>query len=235
MGYQAPMKRPLPLGWLAALALLLTAAPAHALDQVGQAWALGTVTWAPGEQLRLYGEVQPRLTFSSPVSSVAIVRGAVGWQAARRFSLWLGGAWIPALAPSFKADNELRAYEQVTYTDTILGTVDFVWRTRFEQRFMGAAGGTPALRLRSMFRLQWNVASWTDGTFIGAALYDEPFWNFTQVTGTAAKGFDQNRAFIGATWRFLPYLGVEAGYLNQYLHGAKRMGHGPLVWVQWVP
>jgi hypothetical protein len=188
------------------LGALLLGSAAAAEEQRLQAWLQ---TMAQAKVLGsgwVYVEFQPRVTLlpgDKAGFDQVLLRAAVGWQALRTLSLWVGGAMI---------NQEQRVYEQLQWSDTF-GPVKLAVRARLEQRWLP---DQPSVKHRA--RVQFRVA-WTFKDPFLLIAYDEPFVNFP-------FSFDQNRAYLGFGYRPHPQILVELGYLNQYL--TTRMGHTAL-------
>jgi len=84
------------------MAVAILALPARAFDQDLQDWTLVTVQGHVTENVRLYGELQPRLALDSGALDRLLVRGAIGYDLSSQVSLWAGYAWTPLFASGFK-------------------------------------------------------------------------------------------------------------------------------------
>lgn len=209
---------------LAAVTSLAAASPAGAVEQGAQGWLLLTATSKLGERALLYGEVQPRFDLETATTRTLLARGAVGFRATDRLSLWLGYAWTPTFSP-FR--NEHRPFQQGLY-EAALGRVAIVNRARLEQRFIDGADGL-SLRARNMLRAVFSLG---DSGF-GLALYDELFVNLNAPAGGPPAGLDQNRVFVGVNRPLGAGLMLEVGYLAQYAWSTvpDRLNHVGLVWL----
>ena len=85
-------------------------------------------------------------------------------------------------------------------------------------------GRETGLRLRQMLKANKPLEANPNFSFI---LSDEMFLNLNDTDWGVRSGFDQNRLFLGAGYVFNPTVKLEAGYLNQYVNGARidRMNH----------
>jgi hypothetical protein len=205
----------------AALALTAAPSPAHALDHDAQLW---TQFFAQGylvPKLRWYAEAQPR--FGNDVSEVdrLLLRPALGYQLTPALSLWQGYAWVPVFQPNYTSEHRLF---QQALVETKFGPLNFISRTRLEERFLENADGV-SLRVREMVR---GVVRFGDSP-LGVAVYDEIFFNLNQPGGAPRRGFDQNRVFIGPNYKFSNVVQAEIGYMNNYVNNAApredRMNH----------
>jgi hypothetical protein len=190
---------------LVAVSVLLASASAVAQeDQRLQAWLLAMAQARVLGSGWVYVEFQPRATLlpgdKAQVDQV-LLRAAVGWQALKPLSLWVGGAYI---------NGEQRIFEQLMWADTF-GPVKLSVRARLEQRWL-PDGSEVKHRARVQLR-----AAWTFHDPFLLIVYDEPFVNFGPVA------FDQNRAYLALGYRPHPQVLLEFGYLNQAF--TTRMGH----------
>jgi hypothetical protein len=117
---------------------------------------------------------------------------------------------------------EQRIWEQFIYNHKIKSSFA-THRLRLEQRFMETnTGDIFAQRARYFFRmlqpLQRSPSGFDQGIFI--ALQNELFFNIQNKDALNKSLFDQNRFMIAAGYRFAKKIDLEAGYLNQYIHGA---------------
>jgi hypothetical protein len=167
-----------------------------------------TVNHRRPDGLRFYGEIQPRFGDNYKEFTQLIVRPAVGYQVGKKTSVWLGYAWTPSYFPADR--DESRLFQQLLIED-LSPRFDLINRTRLEERFIGAAGGT-SLRLRHQVRavtpLSRRGRRWT------AVASDELFWNLNGTPNGPTSGFDQNRAFLGASYGLSRQTRLEFGYLR---------------------
>lgn len=193
---------------IALLAGLWNPAPARA-DTDSQSWMLFTAMGRFAPRVRWYAEFQPRFSVvDHEAVERVLVRGAVGWQASRQWSIWQGVAETPLQRPSQR--GEVRWFQQFLYEDKV-GDLRVTGRTRLEQRDIA---GTPdqSHRFRTLWRLAKPLAP--NGP-LQAVVYDEVFWNLNTVASGPSAGFDRNRTFIGASRRIGPGVRVEAGWLRE--------------------
>ncbi len=97
-------------------------------------------------------------------------------------------------------------------------------RFRLEQRFLDQANDNFTQRLRYFIRmvkpLQKSEGGFTKGAFL--ALQNEVLFNVQNKELVNNSLFDQNRLYLAAGYRFSKKIDVEAGYLNQAIHGRTR-------------
>jgi hypothetical protein len=205
--------------------LLAAASPARADSVDTQQWTIFTLDKDLSKRWMAYFEVQPRFGQNISVLEQAIVRPAIGYRVNKKLSLWQGYGFTPQFDPAY--NNEHRVYQQVLFQDT-LGKTGLTSRTRLEERFIHAAGGT-SVRLRTMLRLQYPISADKRWALVG---YDEIFWNLNSTPNGPDSGFDQNRLFAGVSRQVNPELRVETGYLLNHRNTPRSSDNRKLdVWV----
>jgi hypothetical protein len=218
-----------------ALALLLFAAvvggsswPVRALEHDVQHWhnaflltrvqPSGLETKSP---LVGYLEFQPRFSlWQTPGPTVALFRGALGFEASPGLTLWAGMGSIPSHGAVGWRVNEFRLWQQVLFMKRY-DDVQLLLRGRLEERAFEETAGV-GLRARALLRASIDIPG-TDRRF-AALVWDEPFVGLLGVSGKSAVGFDQNRAFAGGIFRPTPWLAFELGYLNVLLGDPSKDG-----------
>ena len=200
------------------LVLPVRSAEARPVNSEAQLWYVATAQGPIDSPFLYYLEAQPRV---GQADGRIILRSALGLSLpVPGLSVWLGYAWIPVWAwgaddPTVKL-NESRLYQQLLYS-TALGPVKLVSRTRLEQRLLASASGT-SHRVRTLLRGAFPLEA--GGTF-SLTLWDEVFFHLNTVEGGPQAGFDQNRAFVGVSWRVSPHVALEVGYLNDFIRQPK--------------
>ncbi len=194
----------------AAIATMLMAcgSPSHAADSDTQWWNLFTGTGHFSSRIRWYSEFQTRFSLVDRQSTDrTLLRGAVGYQANQKLSLWAGWGSTPTYHPQFR--NETRWYQQALYECRIAGN-SVSDRFRLEQRDIENTGST-AFRMRNMARIAHPLDK--AGIWQSVA-YDKLFWNVNSSSNGPRSGFDQNRIFLGANRLVAPHIRLEFGYLR---------------------
>lgn len=141
------------------------------------------------------------------------VRFGVGYQFDKMNSVLAGYLFQLSEPPYSKFTvYENRAWEQY------LNVLDFndygklQNRSRFEQRTVTYTGGT-ALRWRQAIKYTYPIdKDW------GFSIGDEIFVNLNTVNWGPVQGFDQNRLFIGPTYKINNETKIEFGYMNNYVN-----------------
>ena len=214
------------------IALAVAATPSIAqtgdVQHDAQLWALVTAEGTLHGPALYSLEAQPRISLDAGGPYQTLLRGAAGFAFTDWFSLWAGAAWIPSTSwPDNKplSAGEGRFFQQLTLTGKWLGAT-VVSRSRFEQRAIAGVDDV-SLRGRTMLRVVVPVA--LDDT-IYLAVYDEIFGVFSDARTGPPRGFDQNRAFVGAGWRATASTAFETGYINRTTRDL-RMDHAWLMWL----
>lgn len=205
-----------------ALAVLPLAAVA-ATEEDGRLWLNVT---AQGKLADAWGwalEVQPRWREEGEEFDQLLVRPAVSYQLSDRSSVWLGYGHISSHPASGGVVYENRLWQQFLHQFAPWNGYTLSSRTRLEER-RPEGGDETGYRLRQMLRAMHPLAA-VEGA--GLVFWDELFINANDTDWGARSGFDQNRAFAGASYVFSKQGRVEIGYLNQYvrLAGNDRVNH----------
>lgn len=160
---------------------------------------------------RWQGEGQVRTRDRSSEIDQLIGRIALGRDLPGHTNAFLGYTRAATLVSGGGTTGEHRVFEQFTWTHGgARGAVSF--RTRFEQRFIENNSGM-STRVREQFRVSrpWSAGSRT--TIVG---WDEVMFHANTTTRNA-RGFDQNRAFVGLGRGLGGPARLEIGYLNQFI------------------
>lgn len=202
-----PGRRALAVACIAICATIIAPSPTRAAPQDIQLWTPVYLNVGYTDQILGWWEAQPRFGEDVSQATQLLLRTALGYRFAARWSAWLGYAWIPSFHP-LRTENRL--YQQLLYNGRHpFGSL--MSRTRFEQRWIEGASGT-ALRLRTMLRGRLPI---TKDDRWGAVVQDEIFVNLNSPRGGPAAGFDQNRLFLGVNRTLGAHLNVDFGYQLQ--------------------
>ncbi|MDD2768800.1 MAG: DUF2490 domain-containing protein [Methylococcus sp.] len=213
----------IPIGASLLLASCLSV-DAAGVDGMAGAWtslsligSLGSVSpdW---RKLKWYVRDQIRLRDDNPPNAWRMYEDllwvGLGYQVEPHFLLGVGYAhtWLHPLGQSAYQEN--RPYLEAVFTHEALGG-KLVSRTRLEERVL-QQGGEVGIRFREA--LTWShpayfIAEGVD-VYVGEELMVCPNYS---VFGPA--GFCQNRLLTGLTYRLSRSLGVDLGYLGQYMAG----------------
>lgn len=121
--------------------------------------------------------------------------------------------------------TEHRIWQQYIYNHKPWASATLSHRFRLEQRFIERQNDELfSQRFRYFFRLiqplQHQDGAFTEGLFV--ALQNETFLNIQNKEKLNNSFFDQNRAYLAIGYRFSKKFDLEAGYLNQAIHGANN-------------
>lgn len=202
---------------LIAALFAVTVSTAHAAsDDDNRIWLnLNAQGQLPIGALNWYAEVQPRWRESGRDFDQLLIRPAVFYKVSERSSLWLGYANAQTRTIRSGTTEEHRIWQQFSYTLN-LGSTTFLSRTRLEQRALDT-GNDVGHRIRHMFRVSLPLEQSPKFSLVGS---NEIFINLNDTDWGAQSGFDQNRLFLGGSYRLTSNMHVEAGYLNQYVNTA---------------
>lgn len=219
---------------------LAAAQERRAVTHQYQSWIAVNFQGRVGGRFSLAGDAQYR-AWDDLTPQTIIARAALVFHFTGRLFAGVGYMWQPtwrARGPDGFID-EHRIYEVLQYEYRHPGSgLSVQLRTRFEQRFRHPAADVElGLRARQMVRALLPI---TTDRKLGLVAWDELFVNLTDsgnaplgldAAGASTRtpqwafsGFDQNRAFVGLGYQFIPdLLRVELGYLNVYV----RRPHNP--------
>lgn len=160
---------------------------------------------------RFWLEGQGRYGNDSTTLSQGILRVGLGYALTEHSSAWLGYAYVPTMQP-FTNDsrNEQRSWQQHLWS-TVTEYGHLSLRTRIEQRYR-PEGSDVGWRFREQVKLLWPVDGWPDCSWV---ISDELFINANRTSWTN-EGFNQNRIFVGISYRIADQLRTEVGYMNQF-------------------
>jgi Protein of unknown function (DUF2490) len=137
---------------------------------------------------------------------------SLGYRINEFHSVYAGYGFQHVLEPLASVPtNENRGWQQYDYfLPTAYGGGKLT--TRLEERTVNNANGL-AMRVRQLG--QWTYPLTERWYLIGI---EEIFFNLNTVSWGPQAGFDQNRIFVGAGYRFNAMTRAEVGYLNNYIH-----------------
>lgn len=197
---------------LAPILLALTALPARADTDDGQAWVNLTVQGPVQGKLLAWAEVQGRFGNDASRLSTSILRPGVGYQLSKDVSVWVGYGRITTHNPGADVGED-RLWQQVSWNaGQVLGGA-LSTRTRLEQRFV-ETGSDAGWRLRQFVKYSHPLRSGGDTAFVATS---EIFVALDDTDWGARSGFDQIRNFAGVAFSVSPKARLELGYLNQYI------------------
>lgn len=199
------------------LAMLLlcvaTATRAETLED-GRAWLNLTAEGDVTQKWRWYLEFQPRFKEEAREFDQYIFRPGIQYRLSSNTLVGGGYAYVRSRTAD-DYSNENRIWQQIVHSRTWREDIQFVSRSRLEQRFLDT-GDDMGLRYRQLLRVSRPLSALPS---VSPLLWNELFINLKDTDWGAQSGFDQNRLFAGIAWRMTPDARLEFGYLNQYVRG----------------
>ena len=137
-----------------------------------------------------------------------LIRPAIGRSLSNNTRAWIGYARLQTKTAGGSVVDENRYWQQLDWRAN-----GFMLRARFEQRDLDL-GDDLGLVLRLMARYSKPLGT-AERTSLILAI--EPFINLRDTDWGAREGLTQNRTFLGLGFRVNDQLGIDSGYLNQYV------------------
>lgn len=178
----------------------------HSLNGMGRMQLVGDTKPSPA---LWYLEAQPRFRLDVPGPEEVVFRAAVGWEFAPRLMVFAGVGAIPAFDAPVWTIHETRLWQQIGYSDHF-DDLTLSIRGRFEQRVFDDKD--PALRARGLLRAAYKLSPVDE--HLSIIVWDEGFVVADPALAGPYEAFDQNRLFAGIGYKFAPWFGIEAGYVN---------------------
>jgi hypothetical protein len=190
----------------------------------GRAWVGATMQARPDADGRWRVSVDMMLRSRDGLEALDAwhVRPAVGLDLNSHASAWIGYGMFRSRPAAGGHVDEHRYWQQLLYS-TSAGGGTVTSRSRLEQRDMDGNAHL-AWRLRQQVRFVRPVQQ---GSRLAAVVSDEVAVNLNSTTRTA-RGFDQNRVFLGASVTLSRTTRIETGYSNQFqrsVSGPSRSNH----------
>ncbi|HNP37198.1 MAG TPA: DUF2490 domain-containing protein [Woeseiaceae bacterium] len=148
-----------------------------------------------------------------------LLRPAVGYDLAPGLSAWLGYAFVKTHRHGGGNAREQRIWQQLAWQFDGRAKSRWLLRGRLEERrFDGAddTGLTLRLMLRGKFPLTFKPG-------VDLVLAMEPFFDLKNTDWGADPGLAQLRSAVGLAFTINPKLGLEVGYLNQYVPRSQQI------------
>lgn len=192
--------------------LSMAASTSFAAEEDGRLWVTAAISVSVTDRLTVSLDLQDR--FSDDISELErdLIRPSVRyrWQPWLATSLGYDAHFIESPGPG--SQIEQRAWQQVS---TPFGTEAVVVtpRVRLEERFIEDVSG---VAWRARFGAFVKVPVGADAAWSLLAS-DEVFVGLNSRHDGPDDGFDQNRAFIGVGRVVGDHLGIEVGYMNQWI------------------
>ncbi|MBA4068771.1 MAG: DUF2490 domain-containing protein [Acinetobacter sp.] len=194
---------------------MFSASVSAEVEEDGRLWLNQTLQGNVSDQVGWYFEVQERFRDEARDFDQLLVRPALKYKLSANSSLWLGYAYVSTHPEKKDTIHENRVWQQYMHQFDSWHGLNFISRTRLEQRW-SHVGDDTGYRLRQLIRMNYPISD----TGINLVLWDEYFINLNNADWLTAKGFDQNRAFIGTSLKLNDKSKFELGYLNQHINTA---------------
>ena len=193
-----------------------------------QIWVPVNINAKFSDNWRGFLEVQPRIGNNMETLNVAIVRPAIGYAINNDWTVW--GGYLMQSQVNSQNDYEIenRSWEGLTFKHKY-DNVIFEARNRLEQRYL-PHNHDISHRWRTRFRVEYLLDN-SPWSIIGS---EEIFVNLNdnEVNKSLQAGENQNRAYLGAGYRFNQSFQVETGYLNQYsFNSGTKLDQSNHVWM----
>ena len=137
--------------------------------------------------------------------------GQLGYQLNNNASVWLGYAHIWTSPLNKSSFEEIRPFQDFIWNQKI-STFKLVSRSRMEQRVRESTGNV-GYRARQLLKISHPLPL-ING--LSAYIGNEVFFHLNQ-NKFGKKGFSQNRAFTGLSYKVTEKSGVDLGYMGQYV------------------
>ena len=197
-----------PLKWVVFLILFVTSYVIKA-DTVYDFIDWNTLTITKKiDKFLLRGEAQVRLKDDAGKLGLFYVRPSIGYQINDNWQTQLGFTYQASYTPG-NIVIEYNVFQDVRYSNKFKD-VQYVFRTRLEERTYAYNNLNATFRLRNAVRLEYPI---TDKIYVAG--YDEVFVNLNG-NQVYESGFDQNWFWVGPGYKFTPNLRIEVGYFSQY-------------------
>lgn len=198
-------------------------------------WLASFNTFKTGKKTSIHTDVQLRSTDEIKQVQTILIRPGLNVRLNKYLTITAGYAFvgnkrIVSNVSGFVTEH--RIWEQLLVNHK-LKTVLVTHRFRLEQRFIPKTivvnnelekdGSVYANRFRYFIRGMLPFRKepvFKKGMF--AALQNEVFLNFGDVSNVNNETFDQNRVYIALGYRLSPRFDLETGYLNQYINGKNK-------------
>lgn len=192
--------------------LLLMAGPGFSAEEDAGLWLTGSYSTDLGERLSAGLMAQPRFIDDGETLQRWLLRPSLSYRLTPHFSVAGGYDYHKIKLP--RSRREQRLWQQLSFRTAAAGPAVF-GHLRLEERFIESVDDAYQLRLKAGVRHPLFGTPWS------AVVSDEVFVGLNEVAGGPDDGFAQNRLFAGLARRLSPRLGLEVGYQNQYIDGAR--------------
>lgn len=192
--------------------VLLVAGPGYSAEEDAGLWLTGSYGAGLGERLSAGLMAQTRSVDDGDTLQRWLLRPSLSYRLTPHFAVTAGYDYHKIKSP--RSLREQRLWQQVGFRSAAAGPAVF-GHVRLEERFIESVDDAYRLRLKAGLRHPLFGTPWS------VVVSDEAFVGLNEVAGGPDNGFAQNRFFAGLARRLSPRLGLEVGYQNQYVDGAR--------------
>ena len=147
-----------------------------------------------------------------------VLRPAVGYDLTNTVSGWIGYALVVTDSASGNRVEEQRIWQQISWNVMNRDKFRLSLRTRIEERWRDT-GDDMGIAIRQQVKLVTPFPRVANTELVFAL---EPFFDLRNTDWGADSGLSQLRTSAGIGFRLSEKLGLEAGYLNQYVPRSER-------------
>lgn len=173
-------------------------------------WLTYTAEHPLGEHWKITMQLQPYWREDGHDFDQITYRPGIYYHVNPKWMIGGGYAYAEGYQPNHQRTHEDRLWEDVNYQLDEIKLSKVSLRTRFEHRRFEHQGEV-LHSLRQMIKVTTPLTN-----TLGVVISDEFYANLNE-TENAQRGRDQNRLFVGMSYRVIPTSTMEFGYLNQYV------------------